>query len=92
MSTCGQAGAVSVSRMPEAPQAGAVSVARKPEARQAGAVSVSYLPEGPEEPTSVTARPRDATSATGARESMFMPFRGSMGSPVHPKTGPGVLR
>lgn len=92
MSTCGQAGAVSVSRMPEAPQAGVVSVALGPQARQAGAVSVSYLPEGPEEPTSVTARPRDATSATGARESMFMPFRGSMGSPVHPKTGPGVLR
>lgn len=92
MSTCGQAGAVSVALGPQARQAGAVSVSRKPEAHQAGAVSVSYLPEGPEEPTSVTARPRDATSATGARESMFMPFRGSMGSPVHPKTGPGVLR
>ena len=51
----------------------------------------SWLHTDPSDPRASRRGPRH-TAATGARESIFMPFHGAMRLPVHPETGPDTLR
>ena len=51
----------------------------------------SWLHTDPSDPRASRRGPRH-TAATGARESIFIPFHGAMRFPVHPETGPDTLR